>query len=179
MWYAVADILHVLISSNVLYLCLVHYSAVTLDLPSTHTVVFRSLFITVLTLLLFSYNTVNGGGQDLSQNFLNSKHWTWLYFGRPRRGKVFNTENKIYKYQSVYSMSSCNIGVVFLKILSKALNVLTPTHAQLYFIKKPFKKLLHVSVYDHLQGVTISSLRSQLLKHSCMYTRCGGVAAYL
>jgi len=30
-------------------------------------------------------------------------------------------ENKIYKYQSVYSMSSCNIGVVFLKILSKAI----------------------------------------------------------
>jgi hypothetical protein len=56
--------------------------------------------------------------------------------------------------------------------------LLTPTHAQLYFIKEPFKKLLHVSVYDHLQGVTISSLKSQLFKHSCMYTSCGGVAAY-
>ena len=59
-----------------------------------------------------------------------------------------------------------------------SLNLLTPTHAQLYFIKKPFKKLLHVSVYDHLQGVTISSLKSQLFKHRCMFTRCGGVAAY-
>ena len=61
---------------------------------------------------------------------------------------------------------------------TKATNLLTPTHAQIYFIKKPFKKLLHVSVYDHLQGVVISSLKSQLFKHSCMYTRCGGVAAY-
>ena len=47
------------------------------------------------------------------------------------------------------------------------------TNTCTYFTKKPFKKLLHVSVYDHLQGVTISSLKSQLFKHSCMYTRCG------
>ena len=60
----------------------------------------------------------------------------------------------------------------------RSLNLLTPTQAQLYFIKKPFKKLLHVSVYDHLQGVTISSLKSQLFKHSCIYTSCGGVAAH-
>ena len=59
-----------------------------------------------------------------------------------------------------------------------SLNLLTPTHAQLHFIKKPFKKRLHVSVYDHLQGVTISSLKSQLFKHSCMYTSCGDAAAY-
>jgi hypothetical protein len=65
-----------------------------------------------------------------------------------------------------------------MKLLRESLNLLTTTHAQLYFIKKPFKKLLHVSVYDHLQGVTISSLKSQLFEHSCMYTRCGGVAAY-
>ena len=42
-----------------------------------------------------------------------------------------------------------------------------PTHAQLQrqrlkFIKKPYKKLLHVSVFDHLQGVTMSSLKSLL-----------------
>ena len=67
----------------------------------------------------------------------------------------------------------CTVHVV------RSLNLLTPTHSQLYFIKNPFKKLLHVSVYDRLQGVTISSLKSQLFKHSCMYTRCGGVAAYL
>ena len=66
----------------------------------------------------------------------------------------------------------CTVHIV------RSLNLLTPTHTQLYFIKKPFTKLLHVSVYDHFQGVTISSLKSQLFKHSCMYTRCGGVAAY-
>ena len=27
---------------------------------------------------------------------------------------------------------------------SESLNLLTPTHAQLYFLKEPFKKLLHV-----------------------------------
>ena len=42
-----------------------------------------------------------------------------------------------------------------------------PTHAQLQrhrlkFIKNHLKKLLHVSVFNHLQGVTISSLRSLL-----------------
>ena len=41
-----------------------------------------------------------------------------------------------------------------------------PTHAQLRhrlkFIKNHLKKLLHVSVYDHLQGVTMSSLKSLL-----------------
>jgi len=61
--------------------------------------------------------------------------------------------------------------------------LLTATNAQLHhrlkFIKKPFKKLLHISAYDHLQGVTISLLKSLLFKHSCMYTKCGGVAAYL
>ena len=63
----------------------------------------------------------------------------------------------------------------------KTLNITTQfvnTNICTYFIKKTFKKLLHVSVYDHLQGVTISSLKSLLFKHSCMYTRCGGVAAY-
>ena len=40
-----------------------------------------------------------------------------------------------------------------------------PTHAQLQrhrlkFIKNHLKKLLHVSVFDHLQGVTMSSLKS-------------------
>ena len=57
------------------------------------------------------------------------------------------------------------------------------THAQLQrhrlkFIKNHFKKLLHVSVFDHLQGVTMSSLKSLLFDHSCMYTKSGGVAAY-
>ena len=41
--------------------------------------------------------------------------------------------------------------------------------------RKVLCNVQHVSVYDYLQGVTISSLKSQLFKHSCMYTRCGGV----
>ena len=61
------------------------------------------------------------------------------------------------------------------KLVQQITQLLTPTHAQLChrlkFIKKPFKKLLHVSVYDPLQGVTISSLKPLLFKHSCMYTR--------
>ena len=52
------------------------------------------------------------------------------------------------------------------------------TNTCTYFIKNPFNKLLYVSVYDHLQGDTISSLKSQLYKHSCMYTRCGDLASY-
>ena len=57
----------------------------------------------------------------------------------------------------------------------------TPTHAQLRHrlkvIKNPPKKLLHVSVYDHLQGVSMSSLKSLLFDHSWMYTKRGDVAA--
>jgi hypothetical protein len=70
----------------------------------------------------------------------------------------------------------CTVHVV------RSLNLLTPTHAQLYIFKKPFKKLLHVSVYDHLQGVTISSLKSQLFKHSCNVYQvrwCGSISCCL
>ena len=59
-----------------------------------------------------------------------------------------------------------------------------PTHAQLHrhrlkFIKNHLKKLLHVSVFDHLQGVTMSSLKSQLLLTTvgCFYAKSGDVAA--
>ena len=50
----------------------------------------------------------------------------------------------------------------FNTILNTQLSI--PTHAQLQrhrlkFIKKSSKKLLHVSVYDHLQGVIMSSLK--------------------
>ena len=34
------------------------------------------------------------------------------------------------------------------------------------------------SVYDHHQGVIMSLPKSLLLKHSCMYAKRGGVAAY-
>ena len=63
---------------------------------------------------------------------------------------------------------------------SKITHLSIPTHAQLRhrlkFIKNRLK-LLHVSVYDHLQGVTMSSLKSPLFDHSWMYTKRGGVAA--
>ena len=59
-----------------------------------------------------------------------------------------------------------------------------PTHAQLQrhrlkFIKNQLKKLLHVSVFDHLHGVTMSSLKSLLLLTTvgCFYAKSGDVAA--
>ena len=59
-----------------------------------------------------------------------------------------------------------------------------PTHAQLQrhrlkFIKNHLKKLLHVSVFDHLQGVTMSSLKSLLLLTTvgCFYAKRGDVGA--
>ena len=59
-----------------------------------------------------------------------------------------------------------------------------PTHAQLQrqrlkFIKNHLKKLLHVSVFDHLQGITMSSLKSLLLLTTggCFYAKSGDVAA--
>ena len=64
---------------------------------------------------------------------------------------------------------------------SKITQLLIPTHAHFHwlkFIKKTSKKLLHVSVYDHHQGVIMSLPKSLLLKHSCMYAKRGGVAAY-
>ena len=58
-----------------------------------------------------------------------------------------------------------------------------PTHAQnqrhrLKFIKNHLKKLLQVSVFEHLQGVTMSSLKSLLLLNTvgCFYAKSGGVA---
>ena len=58
-----------------------------------------------------------------------------------------------------------------------------PTHLQLRhrlkFIKNHLKRLLHVSVFDHLQGVTMSSLKSLLLLTTvgCFYAKSGDVAA--
>ena len=59
-----------------------------------------------------------------------------------------------------------------------------PTHAQnqrhrLKFIKNHLKKLLQVSVFEHLQGVTMSSLKSLLLLNTvgCFYAKSGDVAA--
>ena len=59
-----------------------------------------------------------------------------------------------------------------------------PTHAQLQrhrlkFIRNHLKKLLHVSVFDHPQGVTMSSLKSLLLLTTvgCFYAKSGDVAA--
>ena len=61
---------------------------------------------------------------------------------------------------------------VLLLYLYRARNKITqlsiPTHAQLQrhrlkFIKNHLKKFLHVSVFDHFQGVIMSSLKSLLL----------------
>ena len=59
-----------------------------------------------------------------------------------------------------------------------------PTHAQLQrhrfrFIKNRLKKLLHASVFDHLQGVTMSTLKSLLLLTTvgCFYAKSGDVTA--
>ena len=48
---------------------------------------------------------------------------------------------------------------------------------RLKFIKNHLKKLLHVSVFDHLQGVTMSSLKSLLLLTTvgCFYAKSGDV----
>ena len=42
---------------------------------------------------------------------------------------------------------------------------------------KTSKNLLHVSVYDHHQGVTMSLPKLLLIEHSCLYAK-RGVAAY-
>ena len=85
-------------------------------------------------------------------------------------------------------MSSGNKNDRSLLYLYRAHNKITqlsiPTHAQLQchrlkFIKNHPKKLLHVSVFDHLQGVTMSSLKSLLLLTTvgCFYAKSGDVAA--
>ena len=77
---------------------------------------------------------------------------------------------------------------ILLLYLYRALNKITqlsiPRHAQLQrhrlkFVKNHLKKLLHVSVFDHLQGVTMSSLKSLLLLTTvgCIYAKSGDVAA--
>ena len=78
-----------------------------------------------------------------------------------------------------------------MKLLScyRARNKITqlsiPTHAQLRsqrlkFIKNHLKKLLHVSVFDHLQGVIMSSLKSLLLLTTvgCFYAKSSDVSAF-
>ena len=66
-------------------------------------------------------------------------------------------KGKIFPTLLLYLYRACN----------KITQLSIPTHAQLQrhrlkFIKNLIKKLLHVSVYDHLQGVTMSSLKSLL-----------------
>ena len=59
-----------------------------------------------------------------------------------------------------------------------------PTHAQLHrhrlkFIKNHLKKLLHVSVFDHLQGVNnvLAKITIILTTVGCFYANSGDVAA--
>ena len=58
-------------------------------------------------------------------------------------------------------------------------NTCTNSTSQVKIYLKSSKKLLHVSVFDHLQGVTISSLKSLLLLTTvgCFYAKSGDVAA--
>ena len=53
------------------------------------------------------------------------------------------------------------------------------TSSQVKIYLKSSKKLLHVSVFDHLQGVTMSLLKSLLLLTTvgCFYAKSGDVAA--
>ena len=79
---------------------------------------------------------------------------------------------------------------LLLLYLYRARNKITqlsiPTYAQLQrhrlkFIRNHLKKLLHVSVFGHLQGVTMSSLKSLLLLTTvgCFCAKSGDVAACL
>ena len=58
-------------------------------------------------------------------------------------------------------------------------NTCTTSTSQVKIYLKSSKKLLHVSVFDHLQGVTMSSLKSLLLLTTvgCFYAKSGDVAA--
>ena len=58
-------------------------------------------------------------------------------------------------------------------------NTCTTSTSQVKIYLKSSKKLLHVSVLDHLQGVTMSSLKSLLLLATvgCLYAKSGDVAA--
>ena len=58
-------------------------------------------------------------------------------------------------------------------------NTCTTSTSQVKIYLKSSKKLLHVSVFYHLQGVTMSSLKSLLLLTTvgCFYAKSGDVAA--
>ena len=57
-------------------------------------------------------------------------------------------------------------------------NTCTTSMSQVKFIKKPFKNSYVFRSTTIFRELQLSSLKSLLFKHSCMYTRCGGVAAY-
>ena len=87
-----------------------------------------------------------------------------------------------------FSRAENLVLLLLLLYLYRARNKITqlsiPTHAQLQrhrlkFIKNHLKNLLHVSVFDHLQGVTMSPLKSLLLLTTvgCFYAKSGDVAA--
>ena len=58
-------------------------------------------------------------------------------------------------------------------------NTCTTSTSQVKIYLKSSKKLLHVSVFDHLQGVTMFSLKSLLILTTvgCFYAKSGDVAA--
>ena len=58
-------------------------------------------------------------------------------------------------------------------------NTCTTSTSQVKIYLKLSKKFLHVSAFDHLQGVTMFSLKSLLLLTTvgCFYAKSGDVAA--
>ena len=71
------------------------------------------------------------------------------------------------RYRKTVVRKLQNSKTFFFNILYEVTQLSIPTQAQLQrhrlkFIKNHIKKLLHVSVYDHLQGVTMPSLKSLL-----------------
>ena len=84
-------------------------------------------------------------------------------------GQLLFVGNKVVQHKNIY------VSITQLSI---------PTHAHLQrhrlkLIRNHLKKLLHVSVFDHLRGVTMSSLKSLLLLTTvgCFYAKSGDVAA--
>ena len=78
------------------------------------------------------------------------------------------THKKTYVYTEHEQVLTAVMPLLYLhRARNKVTQLSIPTHAQLQrhrlkFIRNHLKKLLHVSAHGHLQGVTMSSLKSLL-----------------
>ena len=101
------------------------------------------------------------------------------------KGNVFQLCQATVLNQTVSGRQQNQVSLLYLyRARNKVTQLSIPTHAQLQrhrlkYIKNHLKKLLHVSVFDYLQGVTMSSLKSLLLLTTvgCFYAKSGDVAA--